>query len=445
MSDDYQKIKVLSPFKITLFRRKSDSSPNIYYYFTLNKKSYKGSTGSHNIETAEKFSIKKYLEIHRHKGKDINKSAKFEIVAVKFLKWKQPFVAKRTFSEYSRQVKFLMEFFQGRDIESFTLKDYHEYDDWRREYYTLHKRKRKQTYIRDNTKIKGCSFKDCGNTTINREVGLLVSILKYSQDILQLNQSKKIPGWKKLPENIRKYILSKSEYNRLRDYWLNKNPFYWDIISFVEETGVRYPSEIMKLTWGDVNFDNSFIIIRDRKGKPNKDMSIPLVDTAREILEKLKSRENVSTNRDDFVFVNDKGKQVKNIRSSFKKSLIECGINNKNITMYSLRHQFTTRIILTRPDIPHKVLAHVLGHSDTSMIDKHYGHLNIDSIVNIFKRPEEFKSKDNSKVIMKRALKFFKKNAKLNIILNLKWRMKKINWSKYMKVGCLKKTNLQIP
>ena len=390
MSDDYQKIKVISPFKITLYYRKDDLSKNIYYYFYLNGKKYRESTHTSHIPTSEEYSIQRYLEI-KNKGKDTKKIQKFEKVVEKFMKWKQPFVSEVTFTGYTNQVRFIIEKFQGKDIESFTIQDYHEYDEWRRSYYTSHKRKRKQTYIRNDKKLKGCLFKDCGNTTINREVGLLVSILKYSQDILGLNQTKKIPGWRKLPENKRVDILSKEEYEKLKTYWINKNPYYWDIISFAQNTGCRYPSEIKNMKWKDVNFDKSFIVIRERKGKPNKDMSIPLVGTAREILEKLNSRKNISTNPDDYVFVNDKGKQVKNIRTSFRKSLVECGIENKKLSMYSLRHLYTTRIILTRPDIPHMVLAKVMGHSDTRMIDTTYGHLMIDGVVMIFEKSEEKK------------------------------------------------------
>lgn len=137
---DYQKIKVILPWKITLYHRKTDLSKNIYYDFTLNKKRYRGTTGSRDIETSEKFSIRRYLEI-QDKGKDVKKYVKFEVVVSKFMKWKQPFVSEKTFSEYTRQIRFLIERFQGRDIESFTIKDYHEYNEWRREYYILHKRK----------------------------------------------------------------------------------------------------------------------------------------------------------------------------------------------------------------------------------------------------------------------------------------------------------------
>ena len=44
------------------------------------------------------------------------------------------------------------------------------------------------------------------------------------------------------------------------------------------------------------------------------------------------------------------GKQIKNISKSFKNSLSECEID-KQLTMYSLRHLYTTRMV-KRPDLP---------------------------------------------------------------------------------------------
>jgi len=68
---------------------------------------------------------------------------------------------------------------------------------------------------------------------------------------------------------------------------------------------------------------------------------------------------------------------------------MECGIE-KNLTMYSLRHLFTTRMV-RRPDIPIKILSEVLGHKDTTMINKYYSHLRTEDLVNVFQRSEDHK------------------------------------------------------
>jgi len=201
-----------------------------------------------------------------------------------------------------------------------------------------------------------------------------------------------IPSYTLLKEKRREPILEKDEYLRLKEYWTKKNPYYWLIISFVNSTGIRYPSELLKIQWKHVHLDKSYLWIVNRKSKDKTqplDTPIPLVGRTREIIETLKNRPNISTEPEDFVFVNDKGKVIKNIRKSFNKSLEECGIDS-NICMYSLRHLFTTRMV-RRADIPVKVLSTVLGHKDTTMVDRQYSHLKTEHIVSVFQRSEDKK------------------------------------------------------
>ncbi|MFA6345843.1 MAG: hypothetical protein WCX34_07370, partial [Syntrophales bacterium] len=42
--------KLLSPHKITLYQ--NGNNPNIYYYFTFNHKSYRGSTGENDLKSS---------------------------------------------------------------------------------------------------------------------------------------------------------------------------------------------------------------------------------------------------------------------------------------------------------------------------------------------------------------------------------------------------------
>jgi integrase len=207
-----------------------------------------------------------------------------------------------------------------------------------------------------------------------------------------LGSWKVVPGWTKLHENTREAVLERDEYARLKKYWLERNRYYWDITSFVQNMGVRYPSEVNKLEWKGVNLSKSYMVVRDRKGKPPTDMTVPLVGTTKKVLERLQVRPNIAKGPNDYVFVNDKGRRVKNIRKAFHNSLVKCGID-KDLSMYSLRHKFTTRLVKTRPDIPLKVIASILGHKDTRMIDKHYGHLRIEDVVHILKRSEKAKQR----------------------------------------------------
>jgi len=183
---DYEIIKTIPEYSITLYKR--SITPNIYYYFTLNKRSYRGSTGTSNINQAVRNAEKKYWDIEEGRGK--SRRTKFNNVVKDFLNFKENRLSTRTYGEYKRECKFLVERFKNKDISAFTKRDYYKYEKWRREYYVTHEKKRTQKYKRNGQRIKGCQFKNPGNVTINREIGLLVSILRYSQSELNLLQNK---------------------------------------------------------------------------------------------------------------------------------------------------------------------------------------------------------------------------------------------------------------
>jgi integrase len=372
-----EKIEVFPP-GITLFRRES---PHIYYYFTINKKSYKGSTHTSNLEDARENARQKYYDVKRQ-GKEVKKVFKFEKVVDNFLHFKEKRVRERklgekTFKEYLRQCGCLVEKFKGKDITSFRKQDFNDYKEWRLAYYTTHKNKRYQTYTRCGKPIKGRENNYKLEVAINRESTLLKSILLFCKNELEFD-IKMIPTFDKFDENQGRDILTDDKIGRLKDYWLPLNRYFWDILSFCASTGLRYPSELDRLLWKDVDLENNILIMRNRKGGSRRkdgirNMGIPLLGEGHEILTRLKARPGILTGDNDFVFLSDTGVKVKNISKSFKASLIKCGITNKHITMYSWRSYFCTKMKNLKMDS--LTLSHIMGHSSTQMIERHYAHL----------------------------------------------------------------------
>ncbi|HPQ44215.1 MAG TPA: site-specific integrase [Syntrophales bacterium] len=363
--------KLTSPQNITLYRR--TDTPYIYYYFTWKGKSYKGTTGKKEKQAA----IDRMNSIYYELTHDIRKTkiVKFEKISNDFLKYIEKRVSPKTFTEYQRGCKNLCEKFGKNDIEKFGGKNiYLEYQSWRSDYYKTHqKRVRSQ---RNGEYLKGRIYDKVGNTTLNRECRLLVSILRFGKEYSGVLKGKDIMPYTILEEKRRENILNKADYLTLKEYWKEKNPYYAHILSFLNNTGIRYPSELNNLKWNDVELKRERIIIRDRKNKSKKgpiSSEVPITDSTKEILQSLKEREGISTKPNDYVFVDDNGKRIKNIGKSFKKSLIACGID-RSITMYSLRHVYTTRM-MKRPDIPVPVISMILGHRDTTMVENRYGHL----------------------------------------------------------------------
>jgi integrase len=255
-----------------------------------------------------------------------------------------------------------MEFFRGKDIEAIDKNAFYEYQEWRTNYHVNKKKSRK-----DKRTLT------VGNASINRDLGLLVSILKYAKEELNILNKVKVPKWKALPEKTRNEILSSQEIDSLRAYWLKKNAFYWDIMNFILNTGLRYPSEINKLKWKNIMLDKRLMFIKRKSRLADKDKYFPvqIYDEAYEILIKLKNR-NVPTGLEDFVFVDEEGKQIANIKKGFRASLKACGID-KHFPMFCFRHQFATE--MTARGVPPKALSEQMWHKSLRMVDGTYTHL----------------------------------------------------------------------
>lgn len=384
-------VKLKYPQNITLYM--NGNNPNIYYYFTdkKTKKIYRGSTGTPNRDEAISLMSSGFVDqlIAGRVRKGKKKVYTISDISKRFIEDKKSDkLSPKTLGEYERQSKFLSEFFKGRDIDEFgSEKDYIDYSKWRRKYYK--NKKYPQKLKRGQRHIKRI-----GNCTINRECRLLVSILRYAKK-LNFLKGKEIPPYKLKPEGRREEVPTKEEYLRLKKFWSNKNIYYWYIIDFVTHTGVRYPSELNRICWKDVNLDHNYVMIRNRKTKRKDKVlntPVPLVGKSKTIIENLRNRENIPVGDEDPVFVNENGIQVQNIRKAFKNSLKKCKID-RNLSMYSLRHLYTT-IMVQRPDIPLKMVSFSLGHTDSTMVDKHYAHMRADEIIEIFKKSEENKKKD---------------------------------------------------
>ena len=344
---------------ITLY--KNGNNKNYYYYFKYKKKNYyKGTTGTDNLEKSIEKSKDYFYDVKKGLRVKSLRRTTFKKLVEEFLRQKEKEVSPRTIDDYRKSSHYLIERFKNKEIETICDKDeYSKYQDWRKSYYDTHKSKQRQiNYSRDGKEIVGRKLKHVGPVVINRELRLLVSILRYGKEYKKLFKEIEIPRYKDLEEQRREDILTTKEYLKLRNYWIKKKPYYGHVISFLYNTGIRYPSELNRIQWKDVNLEKSYVIIKNRKSKSSPiTTSVPLSDTPKKDIEYMRSRERISKNPDDFVFVDDKGRQIKRISRSFKKSLTECGIH-KDIVLYSFRHIFTSRMI-QRPDIPITDLAYI--------------------------------------------------------------------------------------
>jgi len=145
------------------------------------------------------------------------------------------------------------------------------------------------------------------------------------------------------------------------------------------------------------------MVFRDRKTKTTAplDTAVPILPDVENILSRL--REDIGDDYKKYgkVFVDTDGKQIKNIRSSFKKAIEECDLDPE-LTMYALRHSAITNWIVNY-DMPAKMISEIVGHVDTVMVDRIYSHL---------------KKNENAKSFLRRVKKVDRLNPKKKVAIS---------------------------
>lgn len=152
-------------------------------------------------------------------------------------------------------------------------------------------------------------------------------------------------------------VLDGRSYGWLRD-WL----------VFGMGTGLR-PGEQAALRWSDVRLSEGALRVRGTKTSG----SARPVPVAGDALDVLRKRSEARTGEGDgLVFVGTRGGAVEmRFLSKRLHALAEAAQVEKNITAYSLRHSYGTR--MAAAGVPLLDLARIMGTS-VAMIERHYGH-----------------------------------------------------------------------
>ena len=131
-------------------------------------------------------------------------------------------------------------------------------------------------------------------------------------------------------------------------------------------TGARY-GELTALKASDFNTDSGTVHIRiSKSGKPRH---IVLSKEG----QKFFSRMITGKKPDDFIFTRPDGGRwgTSHQHRPFKSAIARAKVGD--LAFHELRHTYASRLIMG--GAPLSVVAGQLGHSDTRMIEKHYGHL----------------------------------------------------------------------
>lgn len=282
----------------------------------------------------------------------------FTALVEKFFETRHLIRAPRTIASETQKAKVLKKFFGNRPISRITIGAVEQYRDQR-----LHKGRRPRT--------------------INLELVLLRCLFKYAIDhgLAQVNPARSVKDLK-VPKTD-KPIPTDQELHRLIEE-AGKTPSGRQMVVWVwvsALTGLR-PSEQAFLEWADIDFQGGIISVRPKPGNPlktgrwrpveiNEQLAPVLgqwrVEWDRHFADLGRSGEH------DWVFFNPRkpGQRCETFRKSFEEACRKAGL--KDITMYSMRHYFISKALMSGVDI--FTVTKWVGHSSTKMITEVYGHL----------------------------------------------------------------------
>lgn len=167
-------------------------------------------------------------------------------------------------------------------------------------------------------------------------------------------------------------VLSDDEYRRVFEAMdLGRrtnllNPIGFDILTFIIFTGCR-SAEAKKLTWDEVDFDNSILRLKDSKTGRK---SVPISQIALDIIKAALRNKTSSTSP---VFPNTNGKPFSEGALYKNWDFIREHAQLENANIHDLRHSFATTGSMTGENIA--VIGKVLGHSTIATTSR-YTHIN---------------------------------------------------------------------
>ncbi len=166
---------------------------------------------------------------------------------------------------------------------------------------------------------------------------------------------------------------------RLHPYYSRYHDFVLVLLTF----GLR-PSEAIGIQWKDINLTKQTITISQslsrtgegskRLRKIRKNGKITVLDLPKNIHAMLQGRNSTESKPHDLIFTGPKGKAIDDHNFSqriWKKVLEQAGVSHR--PPYNCRHSMASHAIdqgLTLPET-----AYLLGHKDTTMVSKVYGHM----------------------------------------------------------------------
>ena len=223
------------------------------------------------------------------------------------------------------------------------------------------------------------SLQGVKNSTINRELTILRSAINYYNQQIEANIRNPLNGFKLFEQDfIPKYLNEYQCKRLLKACSQYSNKAYYVYIYLLLNTGCR-SSELLTLTWDNVDLDRRYFIIRNTLSKNKKTVYKPINNQALSIFDDL------PIVHDKWVFYNPKtDDRYKSFRKAWLWTLEKSGLDCR---IHDLRHTFASLLVSNGVPIYH--VTQLLGHSDTR-ITQRYAHLSPNNLLGVVNQLPSF-------------------------------------------------------
>ncbi len=149
------------------------------------------------------------------------------------------------------------------------------------------------------------------------------------------------------------------------------------MLKLLYSSGLRV-SELTKLRYEDIHFDEKTGIVHQGKGKKDR-----MFILSQEVIDNLITFQKKQNKTKGYIFINNKNLPIstRNIQKLIKNSARKANIN-KNVTPHKLRHSFATHLLEAGTNI--RMIQELLGHSNlqTTQIYTHISREQIKKVIN---------------------------------------------------------------
>ncbi|RCJ36932.1 hypothetical protein A6770_15000 [Nostoc minutum NIES-26] len=222
-------------------------------------------------------------------------------------------------------------------------------------------------------------------STLKVRLGLIRSCCEWgvNQKYLEVNPYKHVKAQGNKPKEVKPFTFD--EIRLIIEGFETLYPHYVPFVKFLITTGCR-TSEVIGLRWQHVDLLRGEVVIKEslprdvtgngytrvRKGtKTGSIRHLTLPEHLRSLLEDISP---VDVNPDDLVFKSPSGKPIDS--DGFRRYYWVRVLDHQGIPYrkpYTSRHTMASHAI--EQGVPVTGVAYLLGHTDTTMVIKNYGHL----------------------------------------------------------------------